>query len=61
MGDKIRSIRRARNMTQAELCEKSGVSRGTLIALERNQTKNVMLDTLFKLACALEVTVDAFF
>ena len=38
MGYKVREARKAANMTQEELAQKSGVSRGTIWALENGKT-----------------------
>lgn len=57
MGYKVREAREAVNMTQEELAEKSGVSRGTICAIEKGTTTK----TLLKLARALGTTVDQIF
>ena len=61
MGYKIKDLREARAMTQEELAEKSGVSRGTISALENEESKNATTSTLMKLAIALGVTLDELF
>lgn len=61
MGYKIRETREEQRMTQEELAQKSGVSRGTIIALESGQAKNFMMSTLLKVAHALGKTVDEIF
>lgn len=61
MGYKIREIREAKNMTQEELAEKSGISRGTISALENGSERNTTSKTLLKIARALETTVDNIF
>lgn len=61
MGYKIKDLREARSMTQEELAEKSGVSRGTISALENEESKNATTSTLMKLAIALGVTLDELF
>lgn len=61
MGYKIKEIREAKKMTQEELSEKSGVSRGTISALENGLVRNTTSKTLLKLAQALDTTVDRIF
>lgn len=61
MGYKIKEVREARRMTQEELAEKSGVSRGTISALENGSVRTTTTKTLFKLAKALGTSVDQIF
>lgn len=61
MGYKIKELREAMKMTQEELAEKSGVSRGTISALENGIDRTTTSKTLVKLAQALDTTVDRFF
>lgn len=62
MGYKIKELREAMKMTQEELAEKSGVSRGTISALENNGIdRTTTSKTLVKLAQALDTTVDRIF
>ena len=61
MGYKIKELRDAKRMTQEELAEKSGVSRGTIVALESGNVKNTTTATLLKLAQGLGTTVDDIF
>ena len=62
MGYKIRNLRLAKGMTQEELAKKSGVSRGTICALENGVNKTTSTKTLLALARALDTTVkDLFF
>lgn len=61
MGYKIKHFREERAMTQEELAQKSGVSRGTISALENEESKNATTSTLMKLASALGVTLDELF
>lgn len=63
MESKLKEARKKKGLTQEELAEKSGVSRGTIVALE-NGDNNVVTktSTLVKIASALESTVaDIFF
>ena len=48
-------------MTQAELAEKSGISRGTISALEQNSMRETTTKTLVCIAKALDSTVDQLF
>ena len=58
MGYRIKEVREAKKMTQEELAEKSGVSRGTISALENGAVRT---KTLVNIARALEVSVDQIF
>ena len=57
----LEKIRREKGMTQAELSEKSGVSRQTIITIEADKTHIVSSKTLLALAKALEVPVQQIF
>ena len=61
MGYKIREVREALKMTQEELADKSGVSRGTICALESGQIRTTTTKTLCKLSNALGVGIDQIF
>ena len=61
MGYKIKELREAMKMTQEELAEKSGGSRGTISALENGIDRTTTSKTLVKLAQALDTTVDRIF
>ena len=61
MGSVIRKLREECRLTQEELALKSGVSRGTISALELDAEKTTTTKTLEKLAKALGTTVDRFF
>lgn len=61
MGYKIKEVREGKNMTQDELSKKSGVSRGTISALENGTSRSTTTKTLTKIARALDTTVDALF
>lgn len=61
MGYKIKELRESMKMTQEELAEKSGVSRGTISALENGIDRTTTSKTLVKLAQALDTTVDRIF
>lgn len=59
MGYRIKEVREAKNMTQEELSEASGVSRGTISALENGTSRATTTKTLMNIARALGVTVEA--
>lgn len=57
----LKVYRLKRKMTQDELAEKSGVSRTTIVAIERGDAKVTKTDTLIKLATALNYSVKEIF
>lgn len=61
MKNRIEAVRKEKNMTQAELAEKSGVSRTIISGLESGRVKNTTAETLIKIASALDAKVDAIF
>jgi len=61
MGYRIKEVREAKKMTQEELAEKSGISRGTICALENGTERTTTSKTLVALAVALETTIDQIF
>ena len=61
VGYKIKELSEALKMTQEELAEKSGVSRGTISALENGVDRTTTSKTLVKLAQALNTSVDHIF
>jgi transcriptional regulator with XRE-family HTH domain len=61
IGSRIKDRREALNMTQEQLVEVSGVSRGTISALENGKSENVTIGTLLAISKALDTTVDNFF
>ena len=54
LGDKIRNIRKSKNMTQEQLAEKIGVKRSVISKYENNSV-NISVDTIEKIANALGV------
>lgn len=58
---KVKEVREAKGLTQMELAEKSGVSRGTICALEGGQKMSVNTNTLIRLADALGVDMEALY
>ena len=61
VGYKLRDMRQAKQLTQQQLAEKSGVSRQTINNIENDEHYNTTFNTLVKLADALGVTVDQIF
>lgn len=61
MGTKIKEFREKQKMTQEDLAAKSGVSRGTISALESGKEKVTTTKTLLKIANALGASVDQIF
>jgi len=61
LGYKIKEVREEKRMTQEELAEKSGVSRSTIVALEKGTMNDVKMSTLQKLASAMDTTVQKIF
>lgn len=61
MGYRIKEVREDKRMTQEELAEKSGVSRGTICALENGTARATTTKTLLKIAQALGTSIDAIF
>jgi transcriptional regulator with XRE-family HTH domain len=61
MGYKIKDLRIARNMSQEELAEKSGVSRTIISFLETGKDVETKTGTLQKIAKALDVSLAFLF
>lgn len=61
MGYKLKEVREAKKMTQEELAKQSGISRGTIAAIESGRAKTTTTKTLLELAKALGVTIDQIF
>lgn len=61
MGNKIKEYREKIGMSQSELAKISGVSRGTIWALETNQNYTTTTRTLAKISKALNTTIDNIF
>lgn len=61
MGYKIKEMRKSLDMSQEELAEKSGISRGTIVALESGTERTTTTKTLMALAAAMNVSVDQLF
>ena len=54
----LRKLREAKVLTQEKLARLSDVANNTIIKIEAGKNKNPTLDTLKKIAEALEVSVD---
>jgi transcriptional regulator with XRE-family HTH domain len=57
MGKRIKKLREARGLTQAELADKVGVTQVYISSLESGARKNPSLELLRKLAKALKTDV----
>lgn len=60
LGQRIRQLRNERQMSQEELSFKAGISPAHLGQIER-ATKNPTIDTVAKIAAALDIPVAALF
>ncbi len=58
IGSKIKKLRLEKDMTQDELARKADIPYATLLKIENDTVKNPTINTLQKLAQALEVSVD---
>lgn len=58
---RLREVREEVGLTQGELAERAGVSRGTISLIEGGRTRCVKTDTLVRLADALGRRVDTLF
>lgn len=56
-GDRIREIREAHGMTQDELAQRAGISKGFLSDVENNR-RNISSEYLLRIANALGASVD---
>lgn len=61
MAYRLRSIRRAKDITQEQLSARSGVSRATIAAIESGKKRVVLSSTILKLANALNCRVEDLF
>jgi transcriptional regulator with XRE-family HTH domain len=55
---RLRRIRRAKDWTQQELSKRAGVNAITISRIERGKADQVYVETLMRLAQALEVSTD---
>lgn len=56
---RLQVMREAKGWSQRMLSEKSGVKQAVISLIEQGYTKNPRVDTIGKLAQALECTMDA--
>lgn len=61
MINKVRERRKALKLTQEDLSRLSGVSRGTIVSLEKGTADNVLYSTMQSLASAMSTTVKEIF
>jgi len=54
----LKILRKKKGWTQEKLAQQAGISFHTLIKVERGYIKNPKLETLVKLAKALDISVD---
>ncbi len=59
-GQRLKTLRKKRKLTQAKLAEKLDVSTNFVGMVERGK-RNTTIDKLFKIADALDVTLAQFF
>ena len=58
LGRRIAATRELRDMTQQELAKASGLTQATIARVEKGHKKKMELNTVFKIACALQVGLD---
>ena len=61
IGQNVKNSRKALNMTQAELAEKSGISRSTISYIENGKERNLTFRTINNLKKALDTSPEIFF
>ena len=61
ISQKVKYFRKQNKMSQEELAEKSGISRGTIVALEAGTERVTTTKTLVALAAAMNVSIDQIF
>ena len=59
IGDRVKRIRKEKNLSMTELAEKAGVAKSYLSSLERNIQVNPSIQFLEKIASVLHVPLDA--
>ncbi len=60
VGDRIRTLRKDRNLTQAELAASIGIQQSDLCRMENGEYK-VSLETLFKILSEFQMNIAEFF
>lgn len=56
----LREVREGRGLSQVELAERSGLAQATISDLERGDTLRPQLETISKIAKALNVPLETF-
>lgn len=59
-GNKVRTYRLKLHLSQEQLAEKAGVHR-TYIGMVERAEKNITLENINKIACALEISISELF
>lgn len=59
-GKRVKELRKSLGISQEELAERADVHRTYVGMIERGE-KNITLSNIYKLAVALEITMDLFF
>jgi transcriptional regulator with XRE-family HTH domain len=60
LGERLRYLRELRNLTQKQLAQSANISQATIAHIEKS-TKDPSVETLRKLAAALDIHVAIFF
>jgi len=58
LAQNIKKLRKQHKLSQEELAQKAGVTYSTLIKIESGANKNPTLETLRKISCAFDKTID---
>lgn len=61
LGKKIKELRKSKNYSARELSERSGVARSLISQLETGKRQSTSMDTVFRLAKALDVPISSIF
>ncbi|MBZ4650926.1 MAG: transcriptional regulator, family [Thermosipho sp. (in: Bacteria)] len=61
IGDKIRLLRTQKKISIRKLAEITGLSKSTLSDIENNKSKKPTIDTISKIAKALEISISELF
>ncbi|HVJ50328.1 helix-turn-helix transcriptional regulator [Desulfitobacterium sp.] len=61
LGKKIKELRKNKNYSARELSERSGVARSLISQLETGKRQSTSMDTVYRLAKALDVTLSYLF
>jgi len=60
IGERIRNLRQLSNLTQEELAERAGLTKGFISQVERDLT-SISLDSLIQILGALDEDISEFF